>query len=435
MNRIFLERALIFIGAIFYLFLFPHGIHGDATDRYNSLLTLLETGVVTPMTFSYIGPLVSAPLLLLGKLVKTEFWWLSRFNTLLFLGLLFYLWRFLRREFNEGQLRVVALLLLGATMFPKNVTDYYGETFCVTAMIIAIGSFIDGRFFIGAALCLLSVGNAPATIAAGSLFTVLFLLRERSSRYLFLIPLFVGLILLENYLKVGGFGFAQMKSMPGPSILPYAATPGFSYPFLFGLLSVLFSFGKGLLFFSPGLIAYFSPAASLVSPRLRALLFACLFYLIGMLPFYCRWWGWHGDWFWGPRYFLITSVMCVLLLAILLTHDRVSRPWKIFAFFAGALSFWVGCQGVLFGQDFLEDCSRRGTELSFICNYVPEYSVLWRTFFADPQIRGRKVAYLIYFILAAAAVLWRPGQDNFRWAWQWLRGYAKERWSGGPWRI
>ena len=38
------------------------------------------------------------------------------------------------------------------------------------------------------------------------------------------------------------------------TIMPYSGRPGFSYPFLFGLLSILFSFGNGLLFFTPGLL-------------------------------------------------------------------------------------------------------------------------------------------------------------------------------------
>ena len=36
--------------------------------------------------------------------------------------------------------------------------------------------------------------------------------------------------------------------------MPYSGRQGFSYPFFLGLISILFSFGKGLIWFSPGLL-------------------------------------------------------------------------------------------------------------------------------------------------------------------------------------
>ena len=44
--------------------------------------------------------------------------------------------------------------------------------------------------------------------------------------------------------------------------LPYSGQPGFSYPFFFGVLSVLFAFGRGLVFFAPGLFARYPDAAA-----------------------------------------------------------------------------------------------------------------------------------------------------------------------------
>ena len=38
------------------------------------------------------------------------------------------------------------------------------------------------------------------------------------------------------------------------TVLPYSGLPDFSYPLFFGLLSIFFSFGKGLVYFAPGLL-------------------------------------------------------------------------------------------------------------------------------------------------------------------------------------
>jgi hypothetical protein len=40
------------------------------------------------------------------------------------------------------------------------------------------------------------------------------------------------------------------------TILPYSGRAGFSYPLLLGIASILFSFGRGLVFFSPGLVLW-----------------------------------------------------------------------------------------------------------------------------------------------------------------------------------
>src|SRR3989338_4034535 len=84
------QRTLIFFGVIFYLLLFQHGIHGDAHVRFEALMLLLREGKFLPNVYSLVGPLVSSPLLLMGHVIKDEHWWLSRFNTFVFFGMLFF---------------------------------------------------------------------------------------------------------------------------------------------------------------------------------------------------------------------------------------------------------------------------------------------------------------------------------------------------------
>ena len=60
----------------------------------------------------------------------------------------------------------------------------------------------------------------------------------------------------ENWFKYGGLfktPYAEEVEHGYRTYLPYSGQPGFSYPLLFGVVSLVFSFGKGILFFAPGL--------------------------------------------------------------------------------------------------------------------------------------------------------------------------------------
>lgn len=413
------EWFLIGLGVVFYLFLFPHSIGGDGSSRFEALLALLNKGEIRPMLYSYVHPLVSAPLYYLGELVKTPFWWVSRFNTFVFLLTAWALWRFFRREWSAPQSRLFLLLLFCASMFPKHITDFYSEVFCACLAALAIACFIGRRFWPGALLLCLSVWNSPGSLLAGAGILFFFSWRERRWRYAAaLFPMVAGLF-LENFLKYGTiFPDAYLSALGHKGFLPYSEGPGFSYPLFFGLLSVFFSYGKGLLFYTPGLLSLFFP--EVFRGRAGEFLRAGLFYLAGLVLVYARWWAWHGDFFWGPRFYLFASLWAPVALAALWPYIWENKPRLFFWVAVTALSLWVGCQGVLYGQDFLEACNNPDVNLGFMCHYVPEYSPLWRPFVVWPIPFGRKIAYLTYFLIVFGWVLSGPGvragQIIYHWA-------------------
>ena len=62
-------------------------------------------------------------------------------------------------------------------------------------------------------------------------------------------------ILAEGWMRRGSPFLTGYEGNRGfQTLLPYSGLPGFSYPLILGILSILFSFGKGLLFFTPGLV-------------------------------------------------------------------------------------------------------------------------------------------------------------------------------------
>src|SRR5262249_55819704 len=130
---------------------------------------------------------------------------------------------------------------------------------------------------------------------------------------------------------------------------------GFSEPFLIGLLSILFSFGKGLLFFAPGLLLPLRGALAGLAEGTRRLLATThllwVAFLGGLVLVYARWWAWYGGWFWGPRFFLIASLPACLALALRLRPAR--RPallGDLATLGVLALSVWVGIDGAVYDQ-------------------------------------------------------------------------------------
>ena len=101
--------------------------------------------------------------------------------------------------------------------------------------------------------------------------------------------------------------------------MPYSGLPGFSYPFLFGLLAILFSFGKGLVFFTPGLFLPLKERLRALGERGSALWrlhTSWLLFTASLVLIYASWWDRSGDWFWGPRFFLFASVPASFALAL-----------------------------------------------------------------------------------------------------------------------
>ncbi|MDX2175348.1 MAG: hypothetical protein SF028_02650 [Candidatus Sumerlaeia bacterium] len=91
----------------------------------------------------------------------------------------------------------------------------------------------------------------------------------------------------------------------------------FSTPLLIGLQGLLFSPGKGLLFFSPGLLlgawGWLRGGAEAKAAAQAALL--------GMLPFFLAmalWQNWEGGWCWGPRHIVQVHAPIMLGAAFLL---------------------------------------------------------------------------------------------------------------------
>jgi hypothetical protein len=401
--RAVFETSLIIAGLLAIFFLLPHTIHGDAAVRFQAISLLLEQGKLSNMPYSFVGPAFSIPFWLLGKLYMTPVWWISRFNVFVFAAGLLAIYFLLRNRIDRGLIRKFFLVLIIASMFANHLMNYYGEVFTTMLVVTGIIMFMAGRSLAGWSLVVLGVINIPANLAGLACVVIKHALDNKRWRYILALGAAAALAAFEYILRRGFVGYEAPINPALRTIMPYSGLRGFSYPFFFGLLSILFSFGKGIFFYAPGLLLPVRGLIRSIRARINFDLYTTyllwISFLVGLVVVYSPWWAWYGGWFWGPRFFLFASIPASLAIALRLHYRSNSLRANILTIAIFCLSLWVGIDGALFGQQGLNVCGANNFALEFLCHYTPEFSALWHPFVANESLTRQQLPYLAYSII------------------------------------
>jgi len=409
-NRSKFEVVLILSGICVYFFTLHFVVGSDGQTRFDTLSQLLTKGSISAERYSMIGTILSAPLWWLGSQFGAPETWCARYNFLVFVAGLAVIYWMLREHLSRKLLNTFILLLIAGSMFPGHIFQYFGEPFTAMAVGAGILAVSFGRPKLGWIMIVLGVANTPVFLV-GLVGLVLFYAFERKRlRYLIVLPITAGLIAGECWIRRGNpFSFGYDGDAGLPTVMPYSGLAGFSYPFFFGVISILFSFGKGIFYFAPGLVL--SPKEKLLSLSaelwLAYRLWICV--LAGAIIAYSKWWSWYGGFFWGPRFFLIASIPAAFALALYITTPAKSIIANACTLLVLCLSVWVSICGPVFGQYYMEICYQNNYALEHLCWYVPEYSVLWYPFVTAQPIDPSGIAiifyHLIVFVYLAAPLL------------------------------
>jgi len=382
--------ALLALGCVLLFFVLPHDITSDAYVRFLALAKFIEWHYVSGTAYSFVGPLASLPLYQLGKLAFTPDWWCARFNTVVFMLGLWFLNDLLRDRLDRRTRVSFLLLLVAGSMFPNHLQDYFAEVF--TAVVVAVGlvAVERGRAVAGWTAAATGVVNTPAAIGGLALAAARHTWDTRRLRHLAVVAVAAAGIMLEAWLRRGSpFTTGYEGNRGAVTVLTYSGRPGFSYPMFFGLLSVLFSFGRGILFYAPGLVL-----------RVRGAAFGFfrlwIAFLAGLVLVYSKWWAWEGGLFWGPRFFLFASIPASLAIAVWLARVHELTTGRLALLFVIlTLSVWVAIDGAAFGYAGLDACRER--DFGSLCNYVPEFSALWRPFVQWTRPSTARLVVAAYF--------------------------------------
>jgi hypothetical protein len=400
-----LETSLIIIGMLFLFFIMPRTLHGDGTLRYQYITDFLHHGLVVSAQnkYSLVGPLFSLPLLVIGDRLDHPVAWILIYNYLLFAFSLCFVYFLCKDRMDRGLLRKFLLLLVTASMFAAHLTSYYGEVF--TAVCVGFGLMaVMIRFTSlgGWIAVILGVVNTPAALVGLGLVILKRIIDTKRLRYVIVLVLAGLLILTESWLRRGSiFSNGYANDAGYRTFMPFSGLPGFSYPFIYGLLSILFSFGKGLIFFAPGLLL---PVRRTLKGwqdkyglNMYQVYMLWISFLIGLILVYSRWWAWYGGLYWGPRFFLFASIPATFALAVRL-HDKETHP-IINILTAGilCLSTWVGiCATIFQSEANLAVCMQNNYALEAACHYIPDFSVLWRPLITHPHLDVGQKLYVVY---------------------------------------
>jgi len=334
----------------------------------------IARGLLPNARYSSLQPLLALPLYWLGTFFTTPAQTVAYFNLIAFLLLLAVIWR----SFSADIARATILLLLSASMFPANLQGFFGEP--LAALLVVLGFVLLERHIWWAALAFAAgVGVVPATIPAFALVAAYLAWTKKRWWLLLLVAGPAAVHLTDNFVKYHSFVSSYFYDKGDVTIMPYSGIPGFSYPLVLGLLSVLFSYGKGLIFFIPGLLLAFSPAVARVPAEYRTTLRALLLFALGTILVYSRWWAWYGGTVWGPRFFLTACVPACLMLAFALRYEGRRSAYEAAALTAIlALATWGCIEGFVYGVYDSHLCYDNHFNLEMLCWYAPEWSPLWR---------------------------------------------------------
>lgn len=390
-----------------FLLVLPHQISGDARVRFDALARLLDHRRLTPIAYSYVGPLFSAPLYYLGKHVANPEWWCARYNTLLLAAGFVSAYALLKEAQERAVFRTFFLILLAASMFPNHLMNFNAEPFTVVMVMVGVAAISAGRAGFGWSLLVIGVANTPAAMVGLLFVAVKYSVEKRRVTPLISVAAAAALILLEARIRRGSPFLTGYEGNAGVrTVMPYSGLPGFSYPFFFGLLSILFSFGKGLVFYTPGLLVRMKRDDARRTPRIWECYQCWWLFLAGLVIVYAKWWAWYGGTTWGPRFFLAASLPASLAIAVALRRaPALSRMAVVGALAALALSVWVCIDGAVFDQTNLGICTQNDWAQEFLCWYTPEFSALWRPFVAPSAVSRSGTAIIAFCLVSFVALI------------------------------
>jgi hypothetical protein len=256
--------------------------------------------------------------------------WVSAFNQFVTAATCVVLYGIARRMTNSRQRALELAFLFGlATLAWPYATTYFAQPLVGFLLVTAVFLLFNPRnklvmTGVGALLgwaCITRLETLPLALliagyAAYKTYHQTTNWRETLQQtFWLLVPIFLALLI---YLWLN-----QMRS--GSFFQSGYAGEGWTNRFDLGLFGLLFSSGRGLIFYSP-LILLAVPGLVLLwrqAFRPEAALIVALFLL--QLGTYASWWSWEGGWAWGPRFLVSTHPFLLLGLLPWLEMNRV-RP-------------------------------------------------------------------------------------------------------------
>lgn len=383
------------------LFLAPSNISGDDPIRFDAVRTL-AAGQWPAMKFSVIPSIAGVPALWLGEALGLGDRLVARLGRVVFaLGLLVII--LVARRVRGPRYALLVGIGLVNSMLSGYALGYNVELF--TATLTAVG-FVVIRSVphalargLGWTGVVFATASVPVTLIGLAAVVTAMAVRRRSLWPLLALAAAGGITVAEATVTAGHFAIVKYgaSEIGTSTLLPWGPVESFGHPVVFGLVAILFSFGRGLFFYLPGVVAVPRAGTHAMGDVARQL---ALFGGV-LIPVYAAWWAWYGGITFGPRFLMIGAFGAAFATAEILMDMR--RRW---AGVVGALivswTAWVGVASVMFWLTprVAQTCMEDNFRLEPLCWYAPEYSSVFAPFW-DHQVT---VTWAAELFAGAAAV-------------------------------
>jgi hypothetical protein len=205
--------------------------------------------------------------------------------------------------------------------------DYFSEPFVALALLASALAFLSYRRRPGMLIALLAglcLAGALLLKLTNLLIIPIFIAYAfgfRPWRAPFKDLLVVAAPLALSVILIAYYNWARFGS---PWVTGYPDEEGFSGNILEGMFGLLLSPKKGLVFYSPLLLALLPGARALWRRHSREALLAAAVFAFHVLAF-SAWYDWQGGVNWGPRFLVPTLPFLMLPIATGLAYNRASR--------------------------------------------------------------------------------------------------------------
>lgn len=427
--------ALVAIALAGFLLL-PQQIRGDDAVRVRMLQQMAE-GIKPESKFSFIQPAVSTPLfwvfdhLGFGVFAVTlvPVVWMTVWSVTT--------WRVLaaRRSaaFAHHTVVLTIVSLLGAYLvgFGSDVFTALGMS---GGLICGLMANRRGSRVAAWAIFVVAAANTPTMVAAAAVIALYLVLSSRTLRYALLPVCVLAAMVVESTLVTGHLSwtrYSDAQEFGNVQLLPWGDVRGFGWPMWSGVVAILFSFGRGLVFYVP--LLWNAPMRG-GGPVVRAerSLWAAV---IVLLPIYGTWWAWYGGVSFGPRFFMLAVVPAAMATSAVVCSAHRSTARSLVCLATVLVSLWVAFAGAVFGVTttaFDWCASGGGFNNEALCLYTPEYSGLWAPIWTGEAVGLRDALFLLALIcclvptlLSLAVIPWRSARSAIVRA----NGHLRESWS------
>lgn len=400
--RIRWSAAVVMVGmaALFMSRMTAHPSSDDNT-RLQAVLALSDGDWFT-MKYSMVMPLLAILPYRLAEVVGRGASVLHHFDLLVWVPWsLFVAHRLERLRGTRFAVGVVAMS--SVSMFTAYVTSFNAEA--LSLMLVSAGMLLladqggTRSRIAGTVLVALGAAIIPVQVAGLAVLGVVHVVRRRSPWVLSAVVLAAVMVVADVAITEHRLGFSKYAvEVKEFEVLPWGTVQNFGYPLVFGLLGILFTFGRGLVWYMPSLfLGNERPHDPVVEWRrsLTVIVFV-------MVPIYAKWWAWYGGVAFGPRFFMLGVVPAAVAMCDRLQSPRGLRAWAV-GVVATAFTGWVAIAAAVhyLTPAARQRCSSNNALLEPLCWYSPEYSSLF-----SPLWDGRALSAIqVLFMLGAYAVV------------------------------